>query len=435
MWVIADVESHAPGLSEAQKGTWLRIANGALSRDPDESKAIALANATAKTEPAHVGLIESVIAAVQTILPRREAGAVDEHSCATRGGTWDAVKGVCVMPSKESAVVEEQVQLVERAIGADGMVRIKLIKPGWGSSGYYGEDVLKRDGPRIWPKGTKMYADHPTIAEERDRPERSIKDIAAVFAQDPVWENDTKHGAGLYTRAKVVDTWKPSIEALIGTIDTSIRASGKGSEGEREGRRGTIVEQLTKGLSVDFVTNGGAGGKLISLAESARSRHVEEDMDEKDLIEARRQLSEAQAQITTLTTRATTAETNAARLQEAVLIGQATGIAQTKLKEVAIPDSTKARIVATVSANPPIKDGKLDETALTAALVEAAKVEAKYLKDLGVGDISGINGDGGNEGDGKTVAALEAELAGVFSSSSFGFSEAEAKIAAQGRGN
>ncbi len=46
-WQVADVEGHFKGLSDNQKGAWVRVANSALSRY-DEAEAIKQANASAK---------------------------------------------------------------------------------------------------------------------------------------------------------------------------------------------------------------------------------------------------------------------------------------------------------------------------------------------------------------------------------------------------
>ncbi len=64
----------------------------------------------------------------------------------------------------------------EAATPAEGPGRllVQLITPGWGSSGYYSEDVLEAAGrDRVFPAGTHMYIDHPSESETFDRPERT----------------------------------------------------------------------------------------------------------------------------------------------------------------------------------------------------------------------------------------------------------------------
>jgi hypothetical protein len=70
------------------------------------------------------------------------------------------------------AVVQESgemtsmfVPLLEQAVRRDGTIPLKLIQPGWGSSGYYSAEVLERDGPKVFPLGTQMFWNHATQSE------------------------------------------------------------------------------------------------------------------------------------------------------------------------------------------------------------------------------------------------------------------------------
>lgn len=141
----------------------------------------------------------------------------------------------------------------------------------WGSSGYYPRAVLERDGPTTWPESTQVYLDHPSYSESVDRPERSVRDLAGRIASTPVYETD-----GLYADVEVYPHVAPVIEAMARDIGLSIRASAEVEEGEAAGRQGTIIARLVEGLSVDFVTKAGAGGKIVSLLESARPQRVVE---------------------------------------------------------------------------------------------------------------------------------------------------------------
>jgi hypothetical protein len=139
----------------------------------------------------------------------------------------------------------------------------------WGTSGYYPRSVVERDGPAAWPVGTLQYLDHPTPDEEAGRPERSVRDLAARIATTPVYEGD-----GLYADIEVFPHAAPLIESLAETIGLSVRGEGTARFGEVAGRQGMIVESIDRGHSVDFVTKAGAGGKLVSLLESARAKNI-----------------------------------------------------------------------------------------------------------------------------------------------------------------
>lgn len=164
----------------------------------------------------------------------------------------------------------ESTPLPEATVGSSKgrRFRARLIEGDiWGSSGYYSREVLERDGPTTWPQGTPVYLDHPSESEERDRPERSVRDLAGKTTSTPAYETD-----GLYSDVEIYPHVAPVVEAMADDIGLSIRAAAEVDEGEAAGRRGTIVNRLIEGLSVDLVTRTGAGGKLVALLESARKR-------------------------------------------------------------------------------------------------------------------------------------------------------------------
>lgn len=150
-----------------------------------------------------------------------------------------------------------------------GRLLIQVITPGWGSSGYYAQDVLEaaaRD--RIWPAGTHMYVDHPSEAEAYDRPERTVKDLAAVTLEDARW--DPARGA-LVAEARVFSQWRQPLADMAEAIGVSIRGAAEGDMGEAEGRKGRVFTRLVAGESIDFVTRAGRGGKVLQVIESARA--------------------------------------------------------------------------------------------------------------------------------------------------------------------
>jgi len=148
---------------------------------------------------------------------------------------------------------------------------MKVIKPGWGSSGYYAESMLKRDGNSAFPRGTHMYVNHPSLSEETDRPERSLRDLGAVLMEDAHWMGDGPRGPGLYSKAKVFEAFRPFLKEAAPFIGVSIHALGTGKAGEVEGKNGMIIEKLIPSPynSVDFVTKAGAGGAVVAAIESA----------------------------------------------------------------------------------------------------------------------------------------------------------------------
>lgn len=180
--------------------------------------------------------------------------------------------------------VSETTSLSEAAASAakkSGRMLIEFITPGWGTSGYYGPEVLEQAAAdRVIPKGTHMYADHPTLAEDQERPIRSIKDLMAVTTEDA----HLSEAGSLVGEVQVVPGWQPFLEAVHEDIGVSIRGAATDIvEGEAEGRRGGIIEGLVAPvLSADFVTRAGRGGKVLQLLESAAATHraVEHGVEE-----------------------------------------------------------------------------------------------------------------------------------------------------------
>lgn len=157
-----------------------------------------------------------------------------------------------------------------REAAATGQRReIVIIEAGWGSSGYYSEAVLERDIPRIFPVGTHMYLDHPTFSEEQERPERSVKELVGVLTETP-----RMAGIAAVASCEIFEHWVPVIDALSEHIGLSIRAFGVAEEGDAAGKRGPLIQTLTEGLSIDYVTQAGAGGSVGPIIESVRERIV-----------------------------------------------------------------------------------------------------------------------------------------------------------------
>jgi hypothetical protein len=158
------------------------------------------------------------------------------------------------------------IKTVRSQTSTPGRLRVRIIEADrWGSSAYYPASVLKRDAS-VFKAGTHAYFDHPTVTEAIDRPERSVRDLAGRLATDARFEGD-----GLYAEMEVFPQYREVIESMADAIGLSIRASGTVEDGEMEGRSGPILTAFTEGISVDFVTAAGAGGKIVELLESARA--------------------------------------------------------------------------------------------------------------------------------------------------------------------
>lgn len=320
----------------------------------------------------------------------------------------------------EAATLEgEFVSLVEAAVRRDGTIPLKIIEPGWGSSGFYPAEVLERDGPKVFTKGLKSFWNHATVQEEALRPEGDLNALAAELITDARYLADGPKGAGLYADAKVFKPYQEAVNELAKHIGVSIRASGRAVQGEVDGRKGAIVQQLTSAKSVDFVTVPGAGGQIIDMFEAARPQS---STVHKEPIVNEQQFNEALA----------ARDTQIARLSEQLTLRDARDFVRERVASANVPDVTKARLVESLSANPPVKDGVLDRDAYATRIQEAVTAEVKYLTEAagyGSGRVEGMGGS--TTAQESKPEDVSARMTDAFQR--LGFSESAAKAAAMGR--
>jgi uncharacterized protein YdaT len=287
------------------------------------------------------------------------------------------------------------VVLQEKAIREDGTARICLITPGWGSSGYYSKEMLKRDGPKVFKKGTHMYMNHPTEEEDRVRPERDVRDLAGVIASDVVWEEHSSNniGPGLYADVKVFQPYKEFIDEAAPHIGTSIRAAGTAKEGEAENRHGLLVDSLKEGYSVDYVTVAGRGGQILSLYESARSRVNVEKV--KGLInmeitkEELDSLRESAKNAATLETRLNESNALIQKMRDALVLSEARNVVSETLVSIQMPDVVREKLRESCLRTVPLTETReLDRDKFVENIKEAAAAELKYIEAV-TGSVTG----------------------------------------------
>lgn len=354
------------------------------------------------------------------------------------------------------------VPLIEAQTDSNGTVPVKIIDPGWGSSGYYSREVLQQAvNNRVYAAGLQMYWNHPSRSEEKERPERDLRDLAAVLTEDARWDEQGAKGPGIYSRAKIFAAYRDAVAEMGQYIGLSHYVWGESKPGEVDGQKGDIITRIVAARSVDFVTVPGRGGAIAEAFGRARPPEPTDDQksagksmtgepqkptleslrkDHPEIIEAIRSeiendatRKEAQAQQETKLTETAKALEEAqaenARLKEAQLLVEAKTYVEAKVKGETIPDLTKTRVIEALSREPVVKNGKLDETAYSAKIEAAIKAEAEYLAKLGAGKVEGLGGSAAG-GQTKTLEETETELVAGYVR--LGLSESEAKAAVKG---
>lgn len=360
--------------------------------------------------------------------------------------------------------VADVIPLIEAKTDDKGTIPIKIIDPGWGSSGYYSREVLQAAAnSRVYYAGLQMFWNHPSKSDEKERPERDLRDLAGVLTEDARWDEHGSKGPGIYARAKVFSAYREHVAEMGPYIGLSHYVWGESKPGEAEGKKGDIITRIVAARSVDFVTVPGRGG---AIAEAFRAARPPEPTDEQkaagessmvgttstpkltleslrkehpEIIEALRKevendsaRKEAQAQqekkLKETEKALEEAKAENARLKEALLLVEARTFVEAKVKASTLPEISKTRVAEALAKDPVVKDGKIDETAYAAKIEAAIKSEAEYLANLGAGKVSGM-GAGAPAG-GQTPTLEETDKALVAGFMRLGMSEAEAKVAA-----
>lgn len=265
--------------------------------------------------------------------------------------------------------------------------KIKIIGPGPGSTAYYTEAALKQAAKdKIFHAGLPMCIDHPTKAEEAQRPEGSVKDWGAVLASDAEWlesyigKDGKDAGKGLYTHIKPFSDHAQTIQEKGPYAGVSIRANGNalveaGKTVMRDGR--IVLAKFTSAEGADMVTRAGAGGMFLS--ESARAATTQEvDMD---LAEVKKLIEAANAPLLARAMRGD------ALVEASRVLSPLTGL----------PDALKQEVITRVIGDGtalPVKEGELDTTKLgELVMLEAKRIATVFVQiapirvqGLGVGE-------------------------------------------------
>jgi len=316
--------------------------------------------------------------------------------------------------------IEEGQPLIATESDSTGQFEIQIISPGIGSSGIYPTEVLQAAvKDRVWGRGLQLFIDHPTEAEQADRPERSVRDLAGALVEDARWDDSRQ---AVVAKARVYSMYRPLVKEAAQDIGMSIRASAEVHEGMHEGHPARFIDRVTEGYSVDFVTRAGRGGAVLSVLESARAQLLanettppvpdqtasgqhttastpkELNMPEiteadKALVEARSQVAALEAERDQLTQRAETAEARAEKAEADLTARDLKATATTRAAEAVkdLPEAMAGRILAGLLESLPTTDaGALDEAAFDTKLAEAVKAEQDYAAAVAPKGITGF---------------------------------------------
>lgn len=180
--------------------------------------------------------------------------------------------------------IHETVAAVEAApTSTPGRFRVRIISAGVGSSGHYPAPTLKDAVERkVWRAGTHVYMDHPGRTEDGDRPERTLRDLVGVLADDAEWNAEE---SAAEADVRVYSQYRQLLEEMSDDVGLSIRAIAEATPGEVNGKPMPIITRILEALSVDFVTRAGRGGRVLAVLESARPATEAATSDRRDQLQ------------------------------------------------------------------------------------------------------------------------------------------------------
>lgn len=271
----------------------------------------------------------------------------------------------------------ESVRISESVPESNGLVwKAVLIEAGKSKNGRrYRPEVLQAAVNLF--NGVQTFTDHPTEDEAKKRPERSVKDICG-WITEAAWDESIGELGAIVGKlhllasdpitAKVQEAYERNNPGLV---DMSIYGSGK-SVLVREGGEAFYDVQNISGIrSVDLVTIGAAGGRLLDkiMASMREEEKMEiENVDVKDILEARPDLIEAlkAAVVADNDAEAQRLKTEINELRSTMKLAECERIADRKLSESNLPDAVVNRLREDFS-------GKLFESADLDAAIEREK--------------------------------------------------------------
>jgi len=295
--------------------------------------------------------------------------------------------------------IEIPIEEVSRDNLSKGILPVRFLRPGFNEnkSRYYAETAVA-DACTVLD-GMQMFANHQTETEAKERPEGDIRDWVAVLESKGI--SDKGNAIGI---SRIHSPWfKEMVTGLYeqGTLNrlgVSINAIGKGNKGTIDGLETLIVERITGGRSVDFVTLPGAGGvaglvevdnklseidvelinlttlkerrpDLVKAIESATKAEITKEV--KKSMENEEKIKELEGQIETLTTERDGLKEAALKAERDKVKAEAQATIKEAVDKAELPGAAKARLLE-----------RFADVETAEGIEEAIKAEIDYIAKL-----------------------------------------------------
>ena len=278
---------------------------------------------------------------------------------------------------------------IEEADAQEGVVPVRIIGPGWGTSGYYSPDTLTAAAQEGAFDNAHMNWDHISQGE---RPERSaLKWAGSILEGSAEYQKSGSDGPGVYGQAFIFPHWREAVESMKTHIGLSIIGSGKSKYGTKDGKSGPIFESLAI-RDVDFVTRPGAGGKIAKQfqgfkeskppTETDAEESESNDMPPKDKPKG---ASESDAPAVESVVAEAIKENDKKwderfkKLEESQRTSGRLETARAIVNESSLPSASTERVMSLVSSDVRMAEESADAAAIAKEVIEA---ELKYIEQI-----------------------------------------------------
>lgn len=285
---------------------------------------------------------------------------------------------------------------------------VTIITPGLNRSGsrYYPSTAIAEAITNGMFNGRKMFVNHASASEMRDRPERSLTDWVSTIKETWI---DEKTGAA-QARIKIVQNWFGDFLKQLQENDSlpdvglSIYAQGQVQRKKVDGRLTDVVERFTRALSVDWVTEPGAGGRVDAIWESyqpARAKEQEINVlntmtatdavatlreQRPDIIEVfesdTTRLEELSARVAELETEIAERDAQLVEAAEAAAKAELEVLVTETLAEAELPAAAADRVRASIVEPMLSEDHTLDREAAELKINELVEAEKAYAEQI-----------------------------------------------------
>jgi hypothetical protein len=189
-----------------------------------------------------------------------------------------------------SILTESEQAKVETGRRAPVVVDMQLIVPGPGNkkdNHYYPAEVLERD--------IHVFEGAHVFATDHDARQRNENTKVGKVLGVPTRFTEQRAPVGqilIYDPDQAEKTRNRADAGELGTMECSIFGKGMAQKGEVGGQEYKVVESLTEGIYLELVSNAGAGGRALNLAESYTGGGNVDDKEKAAVEEAEEKLTE-----------------------------------------------------------------------------------------------------------------------------------------------